>query len=664
MKNLQEEFEDLKEFIMEQFRKEYPEGGTEDSPDEKTLKARHSAVSKISMIKNALKHFCEAKGVDSPCEIFLENESLEESKKLLRAHLLPKNHLSKRSKRQIRYYFNCLLKHHKGKKEEEAKPDPKVKTAWEKLVPMSGRMEPRYCIYRVRRMVRWYIAHDIMPEDVDEKNSKDYCEQYVKESHHVSPRKRYAAACRGLHRLHPDLFPREKFYSPSENNKPYSLKKEYWPEHMRNGFEEYMGVSLEPTDHIDIFAMIPDEYISRIKKEPSTIKSNKDHMERYAGFMVNIKKNNAESLCWEEMYKGENMAGFLRFLKGRKKDGAIDHFRKFLDTMKAFATVYLICRENWDEKILREITRLRMVLPDKVPNVNLKEDVELYKKMFVVADGIRKDREDKLRSSVSYSQEMIALQFQYELAIRFLLNIPLRPGNFVSIEIGEHLIRNGNGYKIDIPGSMVKNGVPVNRSFPDFLLPLLEEYLSKWRPILLGNSVSKHLIINSKGAPISTLAFRGKIRRVTRKYCGIPVTPHRFRALYTAAHLDAGADVDAVADALGHKTTTTIYEFYDKTKKERSARQARELYLSVAGEIAAENGNSSKTESNDHKIDAVTEVMDGLKKRVLAEFGKIVPNDSRIYRTVRKDITAKFKNATNSIKEVIQDEKTQGKREG
>ena len=95
----------------------------------------------------------------------------------------------------------------------------------------------------------------------------------------------------------------------------------------------------------------------------------------------------------------------------------------------------------------------------------------------------------------------------------------------------------------------------------------IEEYLNNGRSLIVrGRSIS-FLILNVRGKKLSRMGFL-KILRKYRINAGIKkrVTPHMFRHSYATHLLEAGADLRAVQELLGHAdiSTTQIYTHIDR----------------------------------------------------------------------------------------------------
>jgi integrase len=173
------------------------------------------------------------------------------------------------------------------------------------------------------------------------------------------------------------------------------------------------------------------------------------------------------------------------------------------------------------------------------------------------------------RDAASYARDAIAVEL--------LLTCALRIGNLIRLRLGETLIRQGERWVIDIPGSEVKNGQPLR--FP--LLPdsaaLLEWYLATWHCHWCGGT-SILLLPNHRGGSIFYNQLSASIARRAERLVGARITAHQFRHL--AARLMLRAEPNAigvVSQHLGHRTLDTTQRYYAGTETEAAAARYHEV---------------------------------------------------------------------------------------
>src|SRR4029077_966313 len=68
------------------------------------------------------------------------------------------------------------------------------------------------------------------------------------------------------------------------------------------------------------------------------------------------------------------------------------------------------------------------------------------------------------------------------LIIALLAFIPLRRKNLAALEIGRHIVREGDGWFVIMPGEETKTATPIEFRLPELLKPYLATYLDIIRP--------------------------------------------------------------------------------------------------------------------------------------------------------------------------------------
>ena len=172
---------------------------------------------------------------------------------------------------------------------------------------------------------------------------------------------------------------------------------------------------------------------------------------------------------------------------------------------------------------------------------------------------------DEASRSEHRSPTECAVTFRDGLVIALLACRPLRMNNMGGLRLGYHLVRSGDGYRIEIPAEETKTLQPIEMLFPEPLLPALSRYLEHHRPLLLAGRISDRLWITRYGQPIKSEKLGLRISEVTERLLGIRVNPHLFRD--AAATTLATADpehVRMITPLLGHSSPVTAERYYNQ----------------------------------------------------------------------------------------------------
>ena len=155
--------------------------------------------------------------------------------------------------------------------------------------------------------------------------------------------------------------------------------------------------------------------------------------------------------------------------------------------------------------------------------------------------------------------------------IALLAARPLRRTNFVSLELGRHLLRDeAGGWRLQVPAEETKTGRAIALPFPAALVPALEHYLAVHRPVLAAQHGRWHqpagaaLWLSAQGSPMTGMAFYDRIRERTAAAFGQPLNPHLFRdAAATSLAIQDPTQVRLAAQVLGHASFATTEKHYN-----------------------------------------------------------------------------------------------------
>lgn len=187
-----------------------------------------------------------------------------------------------------------------------------------------------------------------------------------------------------------------------------------------------------------------------------------------------------------------------------------------------------------------------------------------------------------------------AVRFRDGLMIALLIARPLRLRSFAGLAIGRHLVPADGGYRIVLAPADTKNGRPYEAPVPDWLVHFVDIYLTRFRPILLGERCSDRLWISAGGADMSGPSLYHRLRNVTARELGRPINPHLFRdCATTSLAIDDPAHIHAMQPLLGHSSMRTSEMHYNQAKAIEASRLHQALIVTKRRAIAR-RANRSK----------------------------------------------------------------------
>ena len=112
-------------------------------------------------------------------------------------------------------------------------------------------------------------------------------------------------------------------------------------------------------------------------------------------------------------------------------------------------------------------------------------------------------------------------------------------------------------------GEETKNGDQVHAILPRQLIGPLETYLTKCRPLLMGDYDPETLFVKDDGRPFPQNSFAGQVGKITRRWAGRRVTPHLFRDIFAVKFLkDRPRDYLTLSKILWHRNLKTTLQLY------------------------------------------------------------------------------------------------------
>lgn len=147
--------------------------------------------------------------------------------------------------------------------------------------------------------------------------------------------------------------------------------------------------------------------------------------------------------------------------------------------------------------------------------------------------------------------------------------VPLRRKNLAALEIGRHLVQEGDEWFIVVPAEETKTkrgGAATEFPIPEVLRPYLLTYLTTVRPRMFRRN-SNALWVSPKGGALSYSAVWMIIARHARKRLGVHIAPHDVRdAAATTWAIAAPDQIRISRDLLAHSDLRTTTKHYNRSK--------------------------------------------------------------------------------------------------
>jgi integrase/recombinase XerD len=175
-----------------------------------------------------------------------------------------------------------------------------------------------------------------------------------------------------------------------------------------------------------------------------------------------------------------------------------------------------------------------------------------------------------------------AAQYHDGLMIALLAFVPIRRKNVATLEIGRHLVREGDSWFIIIPREEMKNRTAAEYPVPEFLEPYLATYLDIIRPQMVRDPTCAALWLNSTGGALAYAAIGDIISRHSMSRLGLRITPHDVRdAAATTWAIFKPEQIGVARDLLGHSDLRTTTMYYTRARGIEVSRAHNQLIAAI-----------------------------------------------------------------------------------
>jgi integrase len=166
-----------------------------------------------------------------------------------------------------------------------------------------------------------------------------------------------------------------------------------------------------------------------------------------------------------------------------------------------------------------------------------------------------------------------AFQYRDGLIIALLALIPLRRRTVTALRIGQHLLKSGRLWVLDIPAADTKAGRSLDYPVSEHLSGRIDRYLAEFRNMITGASGHDGLWASEQGRPMDGGQIYCSVIKRTREAFGFSVNLHQFRhAAATLWSIRDPANVRGAKDLLGHSSFGTTEKHYIRAQSRLAGR--------------------------------------------------------------------------------------------
>lgn len=358
---------------------------------------------------------------------------------------------------------------------------------------------------------------------------------------------------------------------------------------------------------------------NRLYKRPNSFTKHLGTLLRAAGYLVKFKGKDPETIRLLTLVEPDNAVDYLEWYieqQGKHSSGSVGVLSDIISLAKYLEiSVEPLSQKTTIQQWLLEIRKFKSSLPTPIKveqkdkrwlSLDQLERVgrSIYplnaRRVQELSASTRNDLDRCLKNRRTHNRTFrgFAYNVMQSLLIRLLVRIPLRQRNLRemrwapnSLAVGQNLYKENGTWRLRFRGNELKvrhvrgEEHVIEFEFPADLVTLLEEWLYKWRPIVIAHQKLEHrgterisdgqefVFLNSHGRPLPLNQMTHAFERATHKFTGIAVNPHMFRTIFATEYIKETNNFIDAAHMLGDCVKTVI-DRYAKLLDEDCAKRA------------------------------------------------------------------------------------------
>jgi hypothetical protein len=367
---------------------------------------------------------------------------------------------------------------------------------------------------------------------------------------------------RPLHRVfahhHRETAPYQSTYRPQTGPRRFGLTQAQWPPDIQAGWRDYT---------------------TECGHRETTLQGYRACLGTYLGYLVHVC---GRAPVWGDLFDRAQLREFVRWHGARLGQHHTTQGRNVVIVIAAMAKVL-------HHEHARALADFRNTLKKPAPTHDKRHHWVSLAQLEAVATALLADGRLPVVPHGHHAEHpgaKRASRFQCGLILKILVRIPLRQRNIREIRLGHNLYQDtqtghwhlhfrGDELKIGTRGQKV-NEYHVNLTDDTTgLVPVLEEFLDVYRPLLPGAQQSPFLFLTRVGKPFSAGALGVQLKTAVAMRTGIRFYPHLVRSIWATTAIAKKAEPATIAVALGDTVQTVMSTYYDvDTKDQRTKAKA------------------------------------------------------------------------------------------
>lgn len=346
----------------------------------------------------------------------------------------------------------------------------------------------------------------------------------------------------------------------TQRHAKYLLYK-HWPPALQDAYQAFYAWATDP--------MVLGRP-AHLRKRPRTLQDYRWAFEGYFGYLSHELHLSPD---FDHLFDLDLVTRYVHWHVNECHSRTTIKIRMFLQFLLALIRQY---RPMPD--LVLHLVALQKSLPKPVPTYNKADAWVSLATLSDIGAAIwpRKQPKDIMSRPNSRPETIVGLKYAkdagFSLMLRLWTYIPYRQRNIREMELGKHLHKDTKGtWRITFRGEDLKIASKRGQAnvfdlpFPPTLVPILEDYLAIWRPILLTRAShpeqEHHVFLTKNATPYQQKVLALGLRVLIYSYTGKHWHPHIIRTVWATEWLRNSGDFHTAAIMLNDTLETVIANY-------------------------------------------------------------------------------------------------------